>query len=120
MSITLAQLAELLDAAQPTLGSINKRIYKDTSCGAHISVRDIMNQWWHNGAEPSSDLRINAVLVGSICEGGDEGCDAEFSGDTLDWPFTEEDVNRQLTGIDDQVSEHWTEFHEDDPEEDDE
>jgi len=114
MITTLTGLANYVDATYPTVSSISHRLYKDTQCGAHLSVRDLNGEWYHSNSDYSG--LISAVQVGSICE----QCDAEWTGDVLATPFSAEDYDAQVKGIDDQVHEHWLEFHDDEQDEEDE
>lgn len=108
MISTLRELAEYVGAAQPTVTSISHRLYKETECGASLSVYSDTGPH-HNGSD--YDGSITGVQVNSICEGGSDSCDAEFVGDLLVVPFAGEAFDQQVQGIEDQVAEHWAEFH---------
>lgn len=75
---TIRNLADLLsyfgaDSAQ----GLNRRIYKDTACGASISAQTPDGQWHHNGQDWSGVTAIKAFTIQTIVEGSDATVDSE-------------------------------------------
>jgi hypothetical protein len=74
----------------PDPGLWDKRVYKDTSCGAWLNV-DCCNQ----------------ISVGSIVEGADECAEIQH----LQWPFTKEEFWEALEAVEHDCERIWNESH---------
>jgi hypothetical protein len=83
------QLADHL-GADPTVRSIQRRIYKDTACGASITIH------------------VWGVEVSSIVEGSD----AEVPPCSLAYPFTGDDFDRAVEHVEEVADELWREANE--------
>ena len=100
------------------LGQMNKRVYRAYSCGPWLAVR-LHDGTWVHGTRDLENVKledVGALKVGSIVEGSD----AEIEGDVLDLVGYEGDPDalrldfeRQLVGVDDQVTTIWNDMHPD-------
>jgi hypothetical protein len=55
---------------------MNHRIYKDTDCGASISVQTWDGEWYHNGQDWSGVSTLRAFTIQTIVEGSDATVDS--------------------------------------------
>lgn len=81
------ELAAHVGAEDACEGTVARRVYMDTSCGATVTLHD------------------GYVLVGTIVEGSD----AEFTNDRLVYPFTEEAWAEAIQACEDFADAHWGE-----------
>ncbi len=86
---SIAQLAEAI-GCEPTLESVSRRVYKATSCGAHVSL-----------------LGGRGVVVGSIVEGVEQ----TTGNYELIFPFTEGAFWSKLEAVESEASEIWNATH---------
>lgn len=84
---------------------LNRRIYKDTSAGASISVLTPDGVWHHNGQDWSGIDEIVAFTVQTIIEGSD----AEIQSEPFELPVTAAEVDAWLSDMEDQDEELWLE-----------
>lgn len=72
---TLQDLLDYWSADSPR--SLNRRVYKDTACGASISVRTSDGAWHHNGQDWSGVTAITGFTLQTIVEGSDATVDSD-------------------------------------------
>lgn len=100
------------NAADMTVESLNRSLYKYTECGAHLSVQLHDGTWRHSGdlnGIKNGDVR--QLLVGSIVEGSD----AEVCADPIDLIAFEEPqeavkvFNKTVEWVNDEACTLWHE-----------
>lgn len=100
------------------LGQMHERVYQAYSCGPWLAVRLHDGTWVHGNGE-LTEVKLEdvaALKVGSIVEGSE----AEIEGDVLELVSYGEDPDalrldfeRQLVGVNDQVTTIWNDMHPD-------
>ena len=90
----LVDLARHLGAGD-TLPSLERRVYKDTECGAWI--------------RPHMDTTRPRVDLGSIVEGSD----AEVGPYSLEFPFSVDEWDETIAMIEAEAEQYWNEAHPD-------
>jgi hypothetical protein len=100
---SLKDLCEYIGADGPE--GLNRRLYKDTECGAWISVQTPDGVWHHCGQDWSGVREVVAFKIGGIVEGSD----AEIEGDPFVLPVEEEYVDAWIAEVEDQAEELWRE-----------
>jgi|GEM_PF-4203409 len=87
------------------VNGLNHRIYKDTECGASISVKTPDGKWHHNGQEWRSITDVIAFSVQTIIEGSDATVDC----DPLVLPVDGEKVDAAIRWMEDEARYLWEE-----------
>lgn len=88
---------------------LNRRLYKDTSCGASISVKPAGGEkWMHNGQDWSGIREIEAFSIQTIVEGSD----AEVNGPQWTLPVTCQEVDAWVEEMEARAAELWEEANE--------
>lgn len=108
---TLRSLEDLLDyfaADRPQ--SLNRRIYKDTECGASISVQTPDGVWHHDGQDWSGITEIIAFTIQTIVEGSD----AEINSNIFTFPVLTTAVDRWIEYMEEQADAIWCEANAED------
>ena len=105
----LKELCEYFGADSPQ--RLNRRIYKDTDCGASISVETPDGTWHHNGEDWSGITEITGFTIQTIVEGSD----AEVNSDTFALPVTHAEVEHWMSDMEDEADRLWHEAN-DEPE----
>lgn len=72
---SLADLLEFFGA--DTAQSLNRRVYKDTVCGASISVLATDGKWYHTGRDWTGVTEIRRFTIQTIVEGSDVTVDSD-------------------------------------------
>jgi len=96
--------------------NMNRRIYKDTGCGASISVRRPGAGWLHNGQDRAAWeglTEIDAFTIQTIVEGSDATVDS----DEFILPVKITDVNKWMEQMEDEASRLWDEANTEEGEE---
>lgn len=110
---TLEDLCTFFDADEPK--SLNQRIYKDTDCGASISVQTPDGVWHHNQGtnETWNDItEIQAFSIQTIVEGSDATVDC----DAFTLPVDSEQVTAAIKWMEGEAKRLWKEANGDDEE----
>lgn len=95
---SLEALADFIGANDPTEESLSHRVYKDTCCGAWLSIA-------HN-----PDGTLWGVKIGSIIEGSD-ACVEPVE---LGFPFSQEDWDEAIRSVEEEAERLWNEANEED------
>ena len=101
--------------SEPSFRSLNRRIYKDTACGAHISVYGTVSGRpvaFHNGhTDPiPEDFVLMTFVVGSIVEGSEAHVDSPlFEAGRC----TGERLDRGVADMEAEVDRLWREANDD-------
>lgn len=72
---SLADLMHYLGAE--SVQGMNRRLYKDTRCGASLSVQTPDGKWHHNGQDWRTVREIQAFTMQTIIEGSDATVESE-------------------------------------------
>lgn len=89
----LESLADFIGANEPTENSLSRRVYKDTSCGAWLSIV-------HN-----EDGTLWGVKIGSIVEGSEACVDPA----ELRFPFSQKDWDEAIQYVKAEAKMLWNE-----------
>ena len=96
---TTSELSEHLGAYEPTIGSIRRRVYKDTACGASLGIMD-GNEWvWRDSSDYAGP--VYGLAMSGYVEDCDMDCpvhtyDPDKDGDWrkwLDWAMKQVDAD---------------------------
>ena len=118
----LANLEAILsdNGSDMTVESLSRSLYKNTECGAHLSVQLHIGTWIHGrNLRGIKNGDVRALLVGSIVEGSD----AEVSADSIDLIDYEDPkdavktFNRTVAWVNDEACDLWNANNADDEEE---
>ena len=104
---SLRQLCAYFGADTPR--SLNRRVYKDTECGASISLQLQDGSWLHNGQAGWDTLDIKARIQGFTLQTIVEGSDAEVNSDTFYLPVRESEVKAWLADMEAEADQLWHE-----------
>ena len=99
----LEELCDYFGAEAPA--RLNRRIYKDTSCGASISVQTPDGVWHHNGSDWSGVSAIVAFTIQTIVEGSEACVDS----DQFTLPVAEAEVAAWIVEMEAEAEELWKE-----------
>lgn len=88
-----------------TVSGLPRRVYKDTDCGAWISLETPDGVWHHTGDDWSGITEISAFKIGTIIEGSD----AEISSDPFELPVTNAEVDHWIRDMETEASDLWNE-----------
>jgi hypothetical protein len=102
----LQDLVDYWSADDPR--GINRRAYKDTACGASVSVQTHDGKWHHNGSDWSHIRAIRAFTVQTIVEGSDATVDS----DVFTLPVKVSEVDAWIVQMEKEVDRSWTEREE--------
>lgn len=86
---SIVDLARHVDAYEETIASIDRRVYKDTACGAWVQEID------------------GGIEIGSIVEGTDECAETQ----QLLYPFSGEAFDAAVKLVEEDVDRIWNETH---------
>lgn len=111
---TFADLLDHFDADSPR--GLNRRLYKDTDCGASISVRPANGPWVHNGDRKWDTMAADTPIVAFTIQTIVEGSDATVDSDEFRLPVAGADVDAWITDMEVEASLLWQEANEDDDE----
>jgi hypothetical protein len=111
---TLVELCAHFDADEPR--SLNRRLYKDTDCGASISVQTLDGVWHHNGEDWNGIATIQAFTIQSIVEGSD----AEVNSGTFTLPVEALEVDEWIDYMEEETERLWNEANAEEEDADDE
>ncbi|HET9566039.1 MAG TPA: hypothetical protein VFP27_16435 [Mycobacterium sp.] len=107
---SLAQLCDYFGAGEPR--SLNRRVYKDTDCGASISIQLANGTWVHNGNPQWEFIRrttpILAFTVQTIIEGSDVTVESPIFG----LPVTVTTLRVWMQELEHEASRLWAEANE--------
>jgi hypothetical protein len=92
--------------------SLNRRVYKDTDCGASISVLPLEGPWRHNGENWTDVKEIVAFTLQTIVE----GCDATVDSEPFWLPVREREVSDWLKDMEAEADRLWHEANDGDEE----
>lgn len=106
---SLKALCTFFGADSPN--GLNYQLYKDTACGASISVLTPDCAWHHNGEDWKKVRRIIAFTLQTIIEGSDIRVESPL----FVLPVTQEEISTWLQEMERQVGEMWD--HENESEE---
>lgn len=74
----IRSLQDLLDYwSADSVTGLNRRVYKNTACGASISVRTPDGVWHHNGQDWTGITAISGFTLQTIVEGSEATVDSE-------------------------------------------
>lgn len=99
--------------------NLNHRVYKDTYCGASISLQTPDGKWHHNGSgeswgrEWSKIKRIKAFTIQTIVEGSD----AEVKSPPFTLPVESDEIDKFIRYMEGEAELLWKEANEDGDEE---
>lgn len=114
----IRNLQDLIDHFGATdAKNLNRRIYKDTACGASISVRPAGRSIWiHNGESAwESVTEIDAFTIQTIVEGSDATVDS----DTFVLPVAVKVVDAWIKDMEAEANRLWHEAHDENEDDDD-
>ena len=85
---------------------LSRRLFKDTECGASVSVKPVGGEWEHNGSRVlfADDTVLESVILSTIVEGSD----AEGSV-LLPHGATEQEYNHAVADLEAFALEAWRE-----------
>ena len=89
-----------------TIQGMNRRLYKDTACGASISLYSARRAW-HNGQD-WSNVRARAIK-GFTIQTIIEGSDAEVNSDLFRFPVSAEYVDTWINEMESEAARLWDE-----------
>lgn len=106
----LKDLCDYFCADEPA--ELNRRIYKDTACGASISVCVSSDggsavQWVHNGDDLWRELTIATPLLAFTIQTIVEGSDATVDSAPFNIPCSTTEIDRWMTEMEDEASALW-------------
>ena len=113
---TFRQLLRHFDAESPA--RLNRRLYKDTACGASISIQLRGGDWIHNGDPRWEELTGAELLVAFTIQTIVEGSDAEVNSAPFVLPVTTQEVTDWIADMEAEADRLWDEANA--PEDDDE
>lgn len=93
---------------------LNHRLYKDTACGASISIKPIGGEWLHNGMDWSDVKEIEAFSIQTIIEGSD----SEINGPDFYLPVTVQEVDDWIETMETEANWAWDEANSEEGRED--
>lgn len=102
----LNDLCEYFGADTPS--DLNRRVYKDTDCGASISVRTPDGKWHHNGDNWDTVEAIDCFTIQTIVEGSDATVDS----DEFVLPVKTKDVDVWIKTMEAEAEVLWKEANE--------
>ena len=105
MITNLRDLCDELSADSPS--SLNRRIYKDTACGASISIYPVEGEPIHNGDRRWESLDIDTPIKGFTIQTIVEGSDAEINSELFELPVDSSDVENWIEQMEERASELW-------------
>jgi hypothetical protein len=97
----LQDLCDHFGADEPRL--LNKRLYKDTDCGASISVQTPDDKWHHNGTDWTGITEIKSFTIQTIVEGSEATVDSV----PFDLPVTVKEVEEWMEEMEAESSRLW-------------
>jgi hypothetical protein len=89
--------------------SLNRQIYRNTDCGASISVRTPDGVWHHSGDDWSDIEEITAFKIQTIVEGSD----AEVNSNVFELPVTVSEVDNWMAEMEAEADRLWHEANDD-------
>jgi hypothetical protein len=104
---TFRQLLRHFDAESPA--RLNRRIYKDTACGASISIQLRGGDWIHNGSPRWEELTGAEPLVAFTIQTIVEGSDAEVNSAPFVLPVATQEVTDWMTDMEAEADQLWHE-----------
>jgi len=87
------------------VNDLNRSIYRNTDCGASISVQTPDGQWHHNGQDWSNIDEIIAFTIQTIVERSDATVDS----DPFELPVTQQEVDDWINDMEQEAHELWQE-----------
>jgi hypothetical protein len=105
---TLEDLCAHFDADEPM--ELNKRLHKDTDCGASISIQTLNGAWHHNGQDWTGISAIHAFTIQTMIEGSDVTVDS----DVFVLPVPTDDVDKWMEYMEEESVRLWVEANMDD------
>jgi hypothetical protein len=109
---TLTDLTRYFDADTPS--DLNRRLYKDTDCGASISILTDDGTWLHNRLNLDGWKTVRAIRAFTI-QTIVEDSDAEVNSPPFVLPVAEAEVDAWIKEMEREAARLWDEAH--DPEE---
>lgn len=99
------------------LVSLNRRLRKDTACGASISLKLADGSWRHNGDKEltAADLPVAGFTIQTIVEGSEATVDS----DTFTFPVRAQKVRQWITYMEQAADELWHEVNDSDADDED-
>ena len=111
---TFADLLDHFGADSPR--GLNRRLYKDTACGASISVCLVDGAWVHNGDRKWDTMTADTPIVAFTIQTIIEGSDATVDSDEFRLPVAVADVDGWITYMEAEAALLWQEANEDESE----
>lgn len=108
---SMADLCDYFGADEP--GDLNRRIYKDTDCGASISVTLADGQEFHNGDRRFNDLRRDDPLAYFTIQTIVEGSDATVDSKPFVVPVKTAEVDAFIEYMEAEADRLWNEANDD-------
>jgi len=104
---TLADLCEFFEVDEPR--SLPRRIYKNTDCGASISLQLSDGAWLHTGFPGWEDLTDKTTILAFTLQTIVEGSDATVDSQSFVLPVTQESVKRFIDYMEEEAERLWQE-----------
>jgi hypothetical protein len=101
---SLADLCNYFGAEEPR--SLNRRIYKDTECGASISLQ-LANGWLHNGDRRWETLPRSTPILGFTLQTIVEGSEATVDSPVFALPVRESEVREWIADMEAEAARLW-------------
>lgn len=101
----MQDLCDFLSADEPA--RMNRRLYKDTGCGASISVRVTGHGWIHNGASAWEQLTVESPLEAFTIQTIVEGSDATVDSDIFKLPVATKDIDEWIEYMEEESTRLW-------------
>jgi hypothetical protein len=102
----LADLCNYFGAEEPR--SLNRRVYKDTACGASISLQLADGRWLHNGGRGWETLPRSTPILGFTIQTIIEGSDATIDSPVFPLPVRESEVREWIADMEAEAARlHW-------------
>lgn len=109
---SLADLCNYFGADEPR--SLNRRLYKDTDCGASISLQLADGRWLHNGDRRWETLPRSTPVLGFTIQTIVEGSEATVDSPTFALPVRESEIREWIADMEAEASRLWAEANEGD------
>jgi hypothetical protein len=109
---SLRELCDYFGADTPA--GLNRRIYKDTACGASLSLLLSDDTWLHNGDQRLRSLDVETPITGFTIQTIVEGSDATVDSDTFVLPVRQSEVKHWIADMEAEADRLWHEANDDD------
>ena len=104
---SLSQLCAYFGADEPR--NLNRRIYKDTECGASISLQLANGSWLHNGDRRWETLHRTTPILGFTVQTIIEGSDATVESPVFTLPVKQRTLRVWMQELEYEAERLWKE-----------